>query len=38
MFTECCSSVTSVLYVLVVYMKVVMQPNIVSDHIKKIVS
>ena len=31
---ESCCSVTSVLYVLVVYMKVVPEPNIVSNRIK----
>ena len=34
MFTEICCSVTSVLFVLVVYMWVILEPNIVSDHIK----
>ena len=29
-----CSSVTSVLFVLVVYMEVILEPNSVSDHIK----
>ena len=34
MFTEFCCCVTSMLYVLVVYMEVVLEPNIVSDCIK----
>ena len=34
MFTELCCSVTSVLFVLVVYMQDVLEPSIVSDHIK----
>ena len=31
---ELCCSVTSVLFVLVVYMEVILEPNNVSDHIK----
>ena len=34
MFMELCCSVTSVLFVLAVYMEVVPEPNTVSDHIK----
>ena len=34
MFTELCCSVTSVLFVLMVYMEVVLEPNTVSDRIK----
>ena len=33
-FTKLCCSVTSVLFVLVVYMEVFPKPNTVSDHIK----
>ena len=34
MFMEFCCSVTSVLFVLVVYMEVVLELNIASDRIK----
>ena len=34
MFMELCCSVTSVLFMLVVYMEIVLEPNIMSDRIK----
>lgn len=34
MFTELCCSVSNVLFVLVVYVQVIPEPNIASDYIK----